>query len=1299
MPDDFLTVRQTRELIDRLKTSVANFSKREQRVESGSRVNTSRLEAETEEALQAQDKDLDKLLTEAEEAYAQEVVRVEEHFTKRKNRIGQAYMNSRQRVREIIAAREGQGTYEMQKNRMLADRERDAAFGQAWERVEALRTIVADDNKDLVRLEKGAKKATRGYWAFRRMMARERKEPVAEISVNVEEMLDVYRKDMNAAAGELEEFKKFTMPRFFGVFPVSLLVVLIVLIHGAVAGVLYSSGAQTLYLGATAVSAVWMLIMVSFFYLAGRRNASESAAKIAKSLGRARQLVDASSLDSDAHYKQQIALIEGAHADRIAELKRNYSQALQEAEAMRATYPQKIEDQNGRLAQKFKDARQAALGRTNTEHESKMNAMRSEVETRKQDIVQSMEGGLSEVGSNYETNWQNLHNEWQTEMTEIYGLINASNAASSALFPPWSREFLDSWQTPDDFHNVANLGQVNVNVKELAGEIPEDPKLALPGPAEFSIPLTLKIPEQASVLIESGNVGREIGISTLNNVVMRLMATTPPGRLAFTILDPVGLGENFAGIMHMADYEESLINSKIWTQSDQIDKRLGELNEHMEKVIQMYLRNDYESITEYNEAAGNIAEKYHYLVVADFPNGFSDQAVKRLMSVAQSGARCGVYALIHWDTRSHPPSSFKAEDLRHSAACLTCKSGSVIFTDDAIRGAQIVPEPAPAPDFAIDFVHKVGQASVDSTRVEVPFSTIAPNDDEFWSRKSTKELVVPIGRTGATKLQQLSVGKGTQQHALVAGKTGSGKSTLFHVMITNLAAWFSPDDVEFYLIDFKKGVEFKSYATHRLPHAKVIAIESDREFGLSVLQRVDDELKRRGELFRKLGAQDIPGYMAAGGEEAMPRCLLLIDEFQEFFTEDDRVSQNAAVLLDRIVRQGRAFGIHVILGSQTLGGAFTLARSTLGQMVIRIALQCNEADSYLILDDTNPAARMLSRPGEGIYNDNAGAIEGNNPFQVVWLNEETREVYLSKVRQMADESGKQFSAPVVFEGNAPGEIRENPILQQLLAAESVSGPNGTVHAFLGAPNSIKGPTEAVFRRQSGNNLLVVGQRDEAALAILAVSLVSLSAQYPAGSVRFIIFDGTAPDTPEQAYLHRICSGLQHNVQLAQSGDVEQVMNKLTEEMQARSEGENADGPATFVMIQGLQKFKKLRFEEDYGFSMDDNAPANPGAQLNDLITEGPAVGIHVTAMVDTYNNVNRCLSRKALSEFEMRVLFQMSANDSSSLIDTPKASNLGLNRALFYNEQEGYLETFRPYALPDEGWVDDVQKELARLVG
>src|ERR1041385_1269207 len=248
----------------------------------------------------------------------------------------------------------------------------------------------------------------------------------------------------------------------------------------------------------------------------------------------------------------------------------------------------------------------------------------------------------------------------------------------------------------------------------------------------------------------------------------------------------------------------------------------------------------------------------------------------------------------------------------------------------------------------------------------------------------------------------LKLGRGVAQHALIAGKTGSGKSTLLHVLVTNLALWYGPDQIEFYLVDFKKGVEFKTYATHALPHARVIAVESEREFGLSVLRKLDAELTRRGELFRAAGVQDMAGYRRHLASEpgraapvpspadpgngartprppaSLPRILLIVDEFQEFFVEDDKIAQEAGLLLDRLVRQGRAFGMHVVLGSQTLGGAYSIARSTIGQMAVRIALQCSEADSYLIMSEDNSAARLLSRPGEAIYNDSSGMMEGNS---------------------------------------------------------------------------------------------------------------------------------------------------------------------------------------------------------------------------------------------------------------------------------------------------------------------------------
>jgi hypothetical protein len=893
----------------------------------------------------------------------------------------------------------------------------------------------------------------------------------------------------------------------------------------------------------------------------------------------------------------------------------------------------------------------------------------------------------------HQRRWQELETDWKNIIQPLCEKLRESNDAAEKMFPAWDGAQWKNWTPPAAFQNAAKFGRLEGDVEKYLGALPKSSRLKWFGPATVSAPLALVFPAQGSILFESGKTGGDEAFAAINNIIFRLLATTPPAKLAFTIFDPVGLGQNFAALTHLADYEESSINSRIWTQPAQFEEKLAELNEHMEKIIQMYLRNEYATIAEYNAQAGSVAEKYHFLVIASFPVNFTDVAAKRLRNIAASGARCGVYTLIHWDQRNSPPAEFVPDELRKNSVCLSRTDSGFELANWRGAGMRLRLDAPPSDDFATGFLQRIGELSKNSTRVEVPFETVAPVASRLWQETTTDLLSVPIGRSGATKFQCLEIGSGTRQHALIAGKTGSGKSTLFHVIITNLALRCSPEQVEFYLVDFKKGVEFKCYGTRRLPHAKVVAVESDREFGLSVLQRVDDELRRRGDLFRKVGAQDLAGYKRAGGSEPMPRTLLMIDEFQEFFTEEDRVSQGAAVLLDRIVRQGRAFGIHVILGSQTLGGAYTLARATLGQMVIRIALQCNEADAFLIMDQDNPAPRLLSRPGEGIYNDAAGAIEGNSPFQAVWLSDRTRDEFLAKVRTLADHSGKSYSVPIVFEGNAPADVQENYELQTALQQKPSQIPAHAV-VWLGAPNSIKGATAASFRRQSSNHLLVVGQSEERTGTLLAVALVSLAAQYPKDAAQFYVLDSTPTGFPQREVMERLTQSLPHKTVSVGTANLAEIMTGLSEELKQRAENESA-GAEIFVLIHGLQNFKKLRQEDEFSFSSSSGDAPNPAATLMSLITEGSARGIHVLVTCDTYNNVSRFLGRKTLTEFEMRVVFQMSASDSASLIDAPAASTLGLHRALLYNDREGSLETFRPYAQPASDWIAETAKQLS----
>jgi hypothetical protein len=593
-------------------------------------------------------------------------------------------------------------------------------------------------------------------------------------------------------------------------------------------------------------------------------------------------------------------------------------------------------------------------------------------------------------------------------------------------------------------------------------------------------------------------------------------------------------------------------------------------------------------------------------------------------------------------------------------------------------------------------MHRVGKATAESARVEVPFAAIAPAERKYWSRDSRDELSVPLGRTGATRLQRLRLGRGVAQHMLIAGKTGSGKSTLLHVVVTNLALWYAPDQVELYLIDFKQGVEFKTYVTHDLPHARAVAIESDREFGLSILQRLDAEMTYRGDLFRQAGVQDIAAYRESTGK-AMPRTVLIVDEFQIFFSEDDKLAQDASVLLEQLVRQGRAFGIHVVLGSQTLGGAFGLAHSTMGQMAVRIALQCSEADSQLILDEENVAARLLSRPGEAIYNDIGGRVAGNSPFQTAWLPDATRDKYLSQVAARSAERPPRAEPMIVFEGSIPADIRDNRQLAACIKGDAEAVELSAPRIWFGAPVIIKAPTAVAVRRQSGANILMVGQRDEAAMNLMTAAIASLAAQLPPASARFVIMDGCPPDSPFAGALERTTAPLPHECQTVSWQRVSEVIAELAREVDRRMETDHHDASTVFLLIYGLQRYRMLRRSEDaFGFSLDEEAGPRPDVQFATLLREGPAVGVHVITWADTLGTLERTLDRQTLREFDHRVLFQMSATDSSNLIDAPTANQLGFHRALLYSEEQGGLEKFRPYAALHDDWLADLGRELTR---
>jgi hypothetical protein len=319
----------------------------------------------------------------------------------------------------------------------------------------------------------------------------------------------------------------------------------------------------------------------------------------------------------------------------------------------------------------------------------------------------------------------------------------------------------------------------------------------------------------------------------------------------------------------------------------------------------------------------------------------------------------------------------------------------------------------------------------------------------------------------------------------------------------------------------------------------------------------------------------------------------------------------------------------------------------------------------------------------------------------VWLSDEQRESYLERVAALAADRGI-VSEPVVFEGSAAADPRENRQLSAVFNASAPKQAPPAPVAWLGAAVAVKEPTAIPFRRQSGSNLLVVGQQEELALGMLATAAIALAGQLPTAAAResddfsdsrLVILDGTRPDAPEAGMWGKLASQLPLGARVVPPRDAAAAITNIAQEVERRlAAGEHTADPF-FVVIYNLSRFRDLKTGDDYSF--EDDATAGVGKQLTTILREGPALGVHALVWCDSYNNANRWLDRQTLRDFELRVLFQMSATDSSNLMDSPAASKLGGHMSLLYSEEQGQAEKLRPYGLPPAEWLAWVAERLA----
>ena len=204
-------------------------------------------------------------------------------------------------------------------------------------------------------------------------------------------------------------------------------------------------------------------------------------------------------------------------------------------------------------------------------------------------------------------------------------------------------------------------------------------------------------------------------------------------------------------------------------------------------------------------------------------------------------------------------------------------------------------------------------------------------------------------------------------HGLVGGTTGAGKSELLRTLVAGLAASVDPDHLTFVLVDFKGGSAFDECA--RLPHTVGMVTDLDQHLAERALRCLEAELRHRERVLRDAGAVDLPDYLRKGLPEALPRLLVIIDEFATLKAELPEFID----ALVGVAQRGRSLGVHLLLATQRPQGA--ISDNIRANTNLRIALRVQErTDSTDVIDVPDAAGIPRTAPGRAYVRLGPGEV-------------------------------------------------------------------------------------------------------------------------------------------------------------------------------------------------------------------------------------------------------------------------------------------------------------------------------------
>ncbi|HDX9577650.1 TPA: DNA translocase FtsK [Bacillus pseudomycoides] len=252
-------------------------------------------------------------------------------------------------------------------------------------------------------------------------------------------------------------------------------------------------------------------------------------------------------------------------------------------------------------------------------------------------------------------------------------------------------------------------------------------------------------------------------------------------------------------------------------------------------------------------------------------------------------------------------------------------------------------------------------------------------------------LPVVVGRDQFEKQIVYDMTDPNTPHLLIAGETGSGKSSMVRVVLSTLIQYMSPDQLHLYLGDLKNS-EF--HFLRRVKHVKDVCME---EVEMQImLQKLWKEIRDRRKLMEEYEVDHIDEYNKLNPDNQKPYILLAIDEVAMLQDEKECMTT-----VEKISAVGRALGVFLMLSMQRPDAKVLDGKLKLN-MTVRMGFKCDGVINSNIMG--TPGAEELEQSGQMILKLN-GLKQVQAPYLTLDKAKEIIEPYrLSKEQEVESDA-------------------------------------------------------------------------------------------------------------------------------------------------------------------------------------------------------------------------------------------------------------------------------------------------------